>query len=37
MLSYIARRLALAVVTVLAAVLISFLLVHATPGSPDRP
>jgi peptide/nickel transport system permease protein len=34
MLAYIARRLALAVVTVLAAVLISFLLVHATPGSP---
>lgn len=34
MLSYVARRLALAVVTVFAAVLISFLLVHATKGSP---
>jgi peptide/nickel transport system permease protein len=34
MLAYIARRLALAVGTVLAAVIISFLLVHATPGSP---
>jgi peptide/nickel transport system permease protein len=34
MLAYIARRLALAVGTVLAAVVISFLLVHATPGSP---
>jgi peptide/nickel transport system permease protein len=34
MLPYIARRLALAVGTVLAAVVISFLLVHATPGSP---
>jgi peptide/nickel transport system permease protein len=34
MLAYLARRLALAVVTVLAAVLISFLLVHATDGSP---
>src|SRR3712207_7311620 len=32
--SYLARRLALAVVTVLVAVLISFLLVHATDGSP---
>ena len=34
MLSYVGRRLALALVTVLAAVVISFLLVHATPGSP---
>jgi peptide/nickel transport system permease protein len=34
MLAYVARRLALAVGTVFAAVLISFLLVHATPGSP---
>src|SRR4051794_28628612 len=34
MLAYVARRLALAVLTVLAAVLISFLLVHATDGSP---
>jgi peptide/nickel transport system permease protein len=34
MLAYIARRLALAVGTVLAAVVISFLLVHATDGSP---
>jgi peptide/nickel transport system permease protein len=34
MLAYFARRLALAVGTVLAAVVISFLLVHATPGSP---
>ena len=34
MIAYIARRLALAVGTVLAAVLISFLLVHATKGSP---
>ena len=34
MFAYLARRLALAVLTVLAAVLISFLLVHATPGSP---
>jgi peptide/nickel transport system permease protein len=34
MLAYIARRLALAVGTVLAAVVISFLLVHATKGSP---
>ncbi len=34
MLSYVGRRLALAVGTVLAAVVISFLLVHATPGSP---
>src|SRR3954453_14482747 len=34
MVMYLARRLALAVLTVLAAVLISFLLVHATPGSP---
>ena len=34
MLAYVARRLALAVGTVLAAVLISFLLVHATDGSP---
>src|SRR3954454_13266209 len=34
MLGYLARRLALAVVTVLVAVLISFLLVHATDGSP---
>ena len=34
MLVYIAKRLALAVGTVLAAVLISFLLVHATDGSP---
>ena len=34
MLAYVARRLAFAVGTVLAAVLISFLLVHATDGSP---
>jgi peptide/nickel transport system permease protein len=34
MLAYIARRLALAVGTVLAAVVISFLLVHASKGSP---
>jgi len=34
MFAYVARRLALAVGTVLAAVLISFLLVHATTGSP---
>jgi peptide/nickel transport system permease protein len=34
MLSYVGRRLALAIGTVLAAVVISFLLVHATPGSP---
>src|SRR3954453_22064342 len=34
MLGYLARRLALAVVPALAAVLISFLLVHATDGSP---
>jgi peptide/nickel transport system permease protein len=34
MLAYIARRLAMAVGTVLAAVVISFLLVHATKGSP---
>ena len=34
MLGYVARRLALAVGTVLVAVLISFLLVHATDGSP---
>jgi peptide/nickel transport system permease protein len=34
MLAYVARRLALAVGTVLAAVVISFLLVHATHGSP---
>jgi peptide/nickel transport system permease protein len=34
MLGYIARRLAIAIGTVLAAVVISFLLVHATPGSP---
>lgn len=34
MLRYIARRLALAIGTVLAAVVISFLLVHATKGSP---
>jgi peptide/nickel transport system permease protein len=34
MFAYVARRLALAVGTVLAAVLISFLLVHATKGSP---
>ncbi len=34
MFAYVARRLALAVVTVFAAVLISFLLVHATDGSP---
>jgi len=34
MFAHVARRLALAVLTVLAAVLISFLLVHATPGSP---
>jgi peptide/nickel transport system permease protein len=34
MFGYLARRLALAVLTVLSAVLISFLLVHATPGSP---
>src|SRR4051794_38844343 len=34
MLAYIARRLALAVGTVFAAVLITFLLVHATDGSP---
>ena len=34
MLAYVARRLALAVGTVLAAVVISFLLVHATKGSP---
>ena len=34
MLSYVARRLALAVGTVLAAMLISFLLVHATDSSP---
>src|SRR3954451_5494230 len=34
MLAYVARRLALAVGTIFAAVLISFLLVHATPGSP---
>ena len=34
MLAYVARRLALAVGTVLAAVVIVFLLVHATPGSP---
>ena len=34
MLAYIARRLALAIGTVLAAVVIVFLLVHATPGSP---
>jgi peptide/nickel transport system permease protein len=33
-LSYIGRRLAMAIGTVLAAVVISFLLVHATPGSP---
>src|SRR3954447_14466686 len=34
MLAYVARRLALAVGTVFAAVVISFLLVHATDGSP---
>jgi peptide/nickel transport system permease protein len=34
MLGYVARRLALAIGTVLAAVVISFLLVHATDGSP---
>ena len=34
MFGFLSRRLALAVLTVLAAVLISFLLVHATPGSP---
>ena len=34
MLAYVARRLALAVATVLAAMLISLLLVHATDGSP---
>ena len=34
MLAYVARRLLLAVGTVLAAVLISFLLVHASNGSP---
>ncbi len=34
MLGYVARRLAFAIVTILAAVLITFLLVHATPGSP---
>jgi peptide/nickel transport system permease protein len=34
MLGYVARRLAMAVATVLAAVVISFLLVHATDGSP---
>ena len=34
MLGYVARRLALAIGTVLAAVVLSFLLVHATPGSP---
>ena len=34
MLAYVARRLALAVGTVFAAVLITFLLVHATGGSP---
>jgi peptide/nickel transport system permease protein len=34
MLPYIGRRLAIALATVLAAVVISFLLVHATPGSP---
>jgi len=34
MVSYVGRRLALAIGTILAAVVISFLLVHATPGSP---
>ena len=34
MFAFLSRRLALAVLTVRAAVLISFLLVHATPGSP---
>jgi peptide/nickel transport system permease protein len=34
MLAYVARRLAFALGTVLAAVVISFLLVHASPGSP---
>jgi peptide/nickel transport system permease protein len=33
-LAYVGRRLALAIGTVLAAVVISFLLVHATPGTP---
>src|SRR3954452_16928633 len=34
MLAYVARRLALAIGTVFAAVLITFLLVHASPGTP---